>query len=342
MAASDHRSDDVAGCPDALLHSAPPESDSAREPGAQHVPVMAQRCLELLAPALTEGNPIYVDATLGLAGHASLVLDSCPRAHLIGIDRDPRALDIAAERLARFGDRVELHQAVYDEIPEVLEGRQVQGILMDLGLSSMQIDRTERGFAYAVDAPLDMRMGEEGPTAADLLNDLGRGELVRLLRRYGDERFADRIVSSVLRVRADHRIERSGELVDIIRGAVPVAAQQGGHPAKKTFQALRIAVNDELAVLERALPAAIDALAPRGRLVVMAYHSGEDRLVKNELRDQAADRAPRGMPIVPPELRARLTLLTKGAERPTDEEVAANPRAASVRLRAAERLEEAA
>ena len=221
----------------------------------------------------------------------------------------------------------------------------VQAILADLGLSSMQIDRTERGFAYRVDAPLDMRMDDTQPlTAADLLNTADAGELTRILRRFGEERFADRIARRIVAERESEPFAGSARLVRVIEQAIPAAARAagGGHPAKRTFQALRIAVNDELTALAGLLPAAIDALAPRGRLAVLAYHSGEDRLVKNALRDAATDRAPRGLPEVPAALRARLVLLTRGAERPDSDEVQVNPRAASARLRAGERIDEVA
>lgn len=315
---------------------------------AGHVPVMCTRIVELLSVPLRAPGATYVDCTLGLGGHAEAVLTACPDAHLIGIDRDRHALDAAAARLEPFGDRVALFQARYDELPEVLAEagrRRVQAILADLGLSSMQIDRAERGFAYRVDAPLDMRMDDtQQLTAADLLNTASVGELTGILRRFGEERFADRIARRIVAERATAPFTGSARLVKVIEQSIPAAARAagGGHPAKRTFQALRIAVNDELVALAGLLPAAIDALAPSGRLAVLAYHSGEDRLVKNALRDAATDRVPRGLPAVPPELRARLVLLTRGAERPDDDEVRRNPRAASARLRAAERIDEVA
>ncbi|HOQ53414.1 MAG TPA: 16S rRNA (cytosine(1402)-N(4))-methyltransferase RsmH [Micropruina sp.] len=312
-----------------------------------HVPVMCARIVELLSVPLQAADSRYVDCTLGLGGHAEAILEACPRATLIGIDRDQHALRLAGERLARFGDRVQLYQARYDELPEVLAeaGRpRVQAILADLGLSSMQIDRRERGFAYSVDAPLDMRMDDtQTLTAADLVNQASAAELSMILRRFGEERFADRIARRVVAERADEPFTTSGRLVRVIEGAIPAAARAtGGHPAKRTFQALRIAVNDELVALAGLLPAAIAALAPGGRLAVLAYHSGEDRLVKNALRDAATDRAPRGLPAVPDGLRAQLMLLTRGAERPGPDEVQVNPRAASARLRVGERIVEVA
>ena len=311
-----------------------------------HVPVMLAEVVALLTPALeptaTTPHPVLVDGTLGLAGHASALLAACPAAHLVGLDRDPQALAIAGERLAPYEDRVTLVEAVYDELPEVLArlGRpRVQGVLLDLGLSSLQIDSVERGFAYASDAPLDMRMGRSGPTAAEVLNTYPARELARVLRHHGEERFADRIARRVVQAREVEPFSRSGRLVELLRAAVPMASQKsGGHPAKRTFQALRIEVNGELAALESVLPSAVAALAVGGRIAVLAYHSLEDRPVKQVLAAGAADRAPRGLPVVPPELGPELALLTRGAQRPTEAEVAANPRAASARLRAAIRI----
>lgn len=306
-----------------------------------HVPVMVARIVEVLAPALVDGGT-YVDCTLGLAGHAQAVLSACPGARLVGIDRDADALAIARERLASFGDRVALYEAVYDELPEVLaeDGTpRVQAILADLGLSSLQIDRRDRGFAYSVDAPLDMRMTQhDGPTAADIVNTYDARALTRILRAFGEERFADRIARRIVAERDTEPFTTSGRLVAVIAEAIPAAARaSGGHPAKRTFQALRIEVNRELEALEGLLPAALDALAPGGRFAVLAYHSLEDRLVKRSFADASTDRAPRGLPVVPPELRARFQLVTRGAERPSAQEEAANPRAASARLRVIER-----
>ena len=311
-----------------------------------HVPVMAARIVELLAPALAGGGT-YVDCTLGLGGHARLVLEACPQARLVGIDRDADALAIARERLAPFGDRVALYEAVYDELPDVLaeDGTpHVQAIVADLGLSSLQIDRRERGFAYSVDAPLDMRMTQaSGPTAADVLNTYEARDLARILRTYGEERFADRIARRIVAERATEPFTTSARLVQVLTDAIPAATRAtGGHPAKRTFQALRIEVNRELEALEGLLPAALAALAPGGRFAVLAYHSLEDRLVKKAFAAATTDTAPRGLPVVPAEHRAGFRLLTRGAERPSPGEEADNPRAASARLRATERLEAAA
>ena len=314
--------------------------------GTGHVPVMAARIVELLAPALSGGGT-YVDCTLGLAGHARQILSTSPHARLIGIDRDADALAIARERLAGFGDRVALYEAVYDELPEVLaeDGTpKVQAILADLGLSSLQIDRRERGFAYAVDAPLDMRMTQSsGPTAADVVNTYSVRDLTRILRTYGEERFADRIARGLVAEREATPFTTSARLVQVIADAIPAAARHtGGHPAKRTFQALRIEVNRELEALEGLVPAALDALAPGGRFAVLSYHSLEDRLVKQAFAAASTDTAPRGLPVVPAEHRAAFRLLTRGAERPQPDEETENPRAASARLRAIERLQEVA
>lgn len=311
-----------------------------------HDPVMCDRIVELLRPALSRPGAVLVDTTLGLAGHAGALLEACPDARLIGIDRDLDAHEVATQRLGHLAGRATLVHAVYDELPDILvdQGvRRVDAILMDLGLSSLQIDRTERGFAYSVDAPLDMRMNaEDGLSAADVLNTYPPGQLVRILRRFGEEKFAERIVRAIVDERAEEPFTRSGRLVEVIARAVPAAARYtGGHPAKRTFQALRIEVNGELEALAAAVPAAIDALRVGGRLAVLSYHSLEDRLVKQAFAALATDRAPRNMPVVPHHLTAELRLLTKGAERPGADEVTTNPRAASARLRVAERTREA-
>jgi 16S rRNA (cytosine1402-N4)-methyltransferase len=314
----------------------------------RHTPVMLAEVVALLAPALDEpgdGPSILVDGTLGLAGHAEALLTACPSAHLVGLDRDPQALALAAERLARFPNRTTLVEAVYDELPDVLDDLghpRVQAVLLDLGLSSLQIDEPERGFAYAVDAPLDMRMdGKQELTAATILNTYSSRDLARILRTYGEERFADRIAKRVVAEREREPFTTSARLVEVLRDAIPMATRKtGGHPAKRTFQALRIEVNAELEALESVLPSAIDALAVGGRIAVLAYHSLEDRLVKQILSVRSHDTAPRNLPVVPPGYGPELELLTRGAQRPTDDEAETNPRAASARLRAARRIQE--
>ena len=312
-----------------------------------HDPVMRDRIVDLLCPALQRPGSVYVDGTLGLAGHARAILEACPEARLVGIDRDLDAHEVARERLGDLADRATLVHAVYDELADVLADLgigSVQAILLDLGLSSLQIDRAERGFAYRVDAPLDMRMNQSaGTTAADFLNSASAKEISQVLSWYGEERFSDRIARAVVAERERAPFTTSARLVDVISGAIPAAARHtGGHPAKRTFQALRIEVNRELAALEGVLPAGVAALAVGGRMAVLSYHSLEDRLVKRTFAAGASDRAPRNLPVVPENLKAELRLLTRGAERPTEEETAANPRAASARLRVAERVREAA
>ena len=309
----------------------------------RHVPVLLDRVVALVAPPLREPGSVLVDATLGLGGHTEAVLRHCPEAHVVGVDRDVHALRAAGDRLAPFAGRTTLVHAVYDEIPEVLADlgiRSVQGVLFDLGVSSMQLDVRERGFAYAEDAPLDMRMNDtEGITAAEVLNTYPAAELARILRSYGEEKFARQIARAIVREREKAPFDRSARLVELLREVIPAAARRtGGHPAKRTFQALRIEVNDELGVLRRAIPAAVDALAVGGRIVVMSYHSLEDRMVKQELTARSRSTAPADLPVVPEEYQPELRLLTRGAEKASAEEVAANPRAASVRLRAAERV----
>ncbi|WP_311966486.1 16S rRNA (cytosine(1402)-N(4))-methyltransferase RsmH [Arsenicicoccus cauae] len=324
------------------------QQDDARTGAAgRHVPVLRDRIVGLLSPALAEdvdgARPVYVDGTLGMGGHAEAVLTGCPRARLVGIDRDTEALRLAGERLAAFGDRVDLVHARYDEIGEVLADLGVdgvQGVLLDLGVSSLQLDEEDRGFAYRVDAPLDMRMDQStGRTAADVLNTYAHGDLARVLRTYGEERFAKQIASAVVREREIEPFSTSGRLVELLRRTIPAASQrQSGHPGKRTFQALRIEVNGELASLEAALPAAVDALAVGGRLAVLAYHSLEDRLTKQVLAAGARSTSPPDLPVELPEHAPYLRLLTRGGEEPDAEETAANPRAASARLRAAERV----
>ncbi|MCB5182586.1 16S rRNA (cytosine(1402)-N(4))-methyltransferase RsmH [Streptomyces antimicrobicus] len=313
---------------------------------SRHVPVMLQRCLDLLAPALQEPGAVVVDCTLGLGGHSEAMLRRFPEVRLIGLDRDTEALRLSAERLAPYGDRATLVHAVYDELPEVLDRLglpTVQGILFDLGVSSMQLDEADRGFAYAQDAPLDMRMDQTvGMSAAEVLNTYPAGELVRILRAYGEEKQAKRIVAAVVREREKEPFTTSARLVELIRDALPQAAKRtGGNPAKRTFQALRIEVNGELAVLERAIPAAVDRIAVGGRIAVLSYHSLEDRLVKQVFAAGAASTAPPGLPVVPEKYQPKLKLLTRGAELPTEEEIAENRRAAPARFRGVERIREA-
>ena len=283
----------------------------------RHVPVLRARIVELLAPALDRPGAIVVDGTLGMGGHAEALLDAAPAARLIGIDRDTDALALAGERLARFGTRVDLVHAVYDELPDIL-GR--------LGVERVRWLGTSMG-------------GSSGVTAAEVLNTYDRADLVRILRDYGEERFAPRVASAIVTHRARQAFATTGELVEVLETAIPQASQRtGGHPAKRTFQALRIEVNAELSTWTRALPEAIDALAVGGRIAVMSYHSLEDRITKQVLRDGSTSSAPPGIPVERPEDAPYLRLLTRGAETADATEQAANPRSASVRVRAAERI----
>jgi 16S rRNA (cytosine1402-N4)-methyltransferase len=311
-----------------------------------HIPVLLERVLELFEPALSASDAILVDTTLGLGGHADALLSAHPSLTLVGLDRDPEALARSRERLAVHGDRVHLVHAVYDELPDVLHRLgipSVAGVLMDLGVSSMQLDVASRGFAYSQDAPLDMRMDQTASlTAAEVLNTYAPGDLVRILRDYGEERFAKRIVERIVRERSVEPFTTSGRLVELLYEAVPAASRRtGGHPAKRTFQALRIEVNGELDVLRRALPLALDALRVDGRIVVEAYQSLEDRLVKQAFAALAKSRTPEGVPVELPGHGPQLRLLTRGAEQANEQQIEHNPRAASVRLRAAIRILEA-
>ncbi|MFC8502355.1 16S rRNA (cytosine(1402)-N(4))-methyltransferase RsmH [Pedococcus sp. NPDC057267] len=308
----------------------------------RHVPVLRDRIVELLAPALQEPGAVYVDGTLGMGGHAEAILERCPQARLVGVDRDTEALELAAERLAPYADRTSFVHAVYDEVDTALRDlgiHRAEAMLFDLGVSSLQLDEADRGFAYAQDAPLDMRMDQTtGITAADVLNTYDAVDLERVLREYGEERFARKIAAAVVREREAEPFDRSGRLVELLKKVVPAASQKsGGHPGKRTFQALRIEVNAELSVWAGALPRAIDALAVGGRIAVLSYHSLEDRITKRVLAEGARSSAPAGLPVELPEHAAYLRLLTRGAEEASPEEQAANPRSASVRLRAAER-----
>lgn len=319
--------------------------NARRTAGDIHVPVLRDRVVELLAPALQAPGAVMVDATVGIGGHTESILRICPGARVVGIDRDQEALGLAGDRLARFGDRFTPVHAVYDELPQVLTDLglaarlSVSAVLLDLGVSSLQLDEPERGFAYRHDAPLDMRMDQDTAiTAADVLNTYDQGDLERILRDYGEERFAKRVASAVVRGRAQEPFANSQRLVELLRSVIPAASQKsGGHPAKRTFQALRIEVNGELDALKAALPVALDALALGGRIAVLSYHSLEDRLTKQALSAGARSGTPDGLPVELPELAPYLRLLTRGAEEPTAVQVGINPRAASARLRAAER-----
>lgn len=311
----------------------------------RHVPVLLDRVLELFAPALSGKPAVVVDTTLGMGGHSDALLSAHPELTLIGLDRDPQAIEMAGKRLARHGDRVKLVNVTYDHIDEAVHDlgySHVDGVLMDLGVSSLQLDEEERGFAYSKDAPLDMRMSKgTGMTAADVLNTYSHGDLARILSTYGEERFAGKIASAVLKEREKEPFTNSGRLVELLYNVVPAASRRtGGHPAKRTFQALRIEVNGELESLRLALPAALGVLRVGGRIVVESYQSLEDRMVKQAFAELAKSKTPPGLPVELPGHGPELRLLTKGAELASEQEIEDNPRAAPVRLRAAERIGE--
>lgn len=305
----------------------------------RHVPVMLTEILDALAPSLARSGALYVDATLGMGGHTEAVLERFGEARAIGIDRDTEALRLAGERLARFGDRFEGVHAVNTEVADVLP-RPADAMLFDLGVSSLQLDELDRGFSYRADAPLDMRMDQtsDGPTAADVLNTASQDELERILKTYGEERFARKIAHAVVKEREKQPWTTSGRLVEMLRSVIPLASQrQSGHPAKRTFQALRIEVNDELRGWEQAVTSALDSLAVGGRLAVLSFHSLEDRITKRAFATASASTAPPGLPVELPEHRPEFALVTRGAAVPSEHELERNPRSASVRLRVIER-----
>jgi len=311
-----------------------------------HIPVLKERTLSLLAPALEANPAVVVDATVGMGGHAESILRRFPQVQLIGLDRDEQALTIATQRLIEFESRVRLVHAVYDEIQPVWRdtgwSRPV-GILFDLGVSSLHLDAVDRGFSYAHDAPLDMRMNaKDSLTAAAILAGYDEAHLRRIFDDYGDEKLSARYARAIIAERSVRPIERSGHLVAILQAATPAALMNSGHPAKRVFQALRIEVNSELTVLERALPEAIKLLAVTGRIVVMSYQSLEDKIVKREFARGSVADVPAGMPVVPEHHLPELRLLTRGAERAEEPERHLNPRSLPARLRAAERVREAA
>lgn len=325
-----------------------PDGAAERPASERHVPVLLDRCVGLLAPGIeagiaARGRAVVVDCTLGMGGHSEALLQRFPDLHLIGLDRDEQALALAGARLEPYSNRTDLVHAVYDEIADVVEDLGfdgIDGVLFDLGVSSLQLDERERGFAYSYDAPLDMRMDtSRGPTAADVVNEYSETELVRIIRAWGEEKFAGRIASSIVEARKVKPFATTEELVTAIRSVVPAAAARtGGHPAKRTFQALRIEVNEELDVLERAIPAAMGALHVGGRVVVMSYHSLEDKITKKHFAAGSKSSAPAGFPVELEEHKAQFKVLTRGTEKPTDQEIAENSRAASAKLRAVERI----
>lgn len=315
-----------------------------------HQPVLAARCIELLGQGIEQagqqGRALVIDGTLGLGGHSDLILQTYPQVHLIGIDRDKQALASASRRLREYSSRFTAVHATYDAIGQVAAAYEddaypLGGILMDLGVSSLQLDDVARGFSYARDADLDMRMDQSGgKTAADLLAELSDVELAKILREAGEEKFAARIAREIVRVREETPLTSSAQLVEIVREAIPAPARRtGGNPAKRTFQALRIAVNKELSILKRAIPVALDSLAPGGVMVVEAYQSLEDRIVKQAFQQVVAPSTLNGVPLAEEKT---FQLLINGAEKAGKTEISNNPRAASVRLRAITKLSEPA
>jgi 16S rRNA (cytosine1402-N4)-methyltransferase len=307
-------------------------------PAFRHQPVLLQLVVDLFTPV---PPGVVVDATVGGGGHAAALLDAHPHLSVLGLDQDPDAVAAAGARLQPFGDRAVVRRARFDQLAATLGELghdRASGALFDLGVSSPQLDRPERGFSYRGDGPLDMRMDPSQPeTAGDLVNELPVDELARILRRFGDERYATRIARAVAAARP---IRSTAELAGIVRDAIPAPARRrGGHPARRTFQALRIAVNDELAILPDALDQALDSLAPGGRCVAIAYHSGEDRIVKERFRHAATGgwTGPADLP-PPPEVRPTVTLLRRGAWKPSPDEIRTNPRAEAARARAVEKL----
>ncbi|CAB4680284.1 MAG: 16S rRNA (cytosine(1402)-N(4))-methyltransferase RsmH [Actinobacteria bacterium] len=311
---------------------------------ALHIPVALDRCIALLSPAIeSSSNPVVVDATLGMGGHTRALLLKYPQLKVIALDRDLSAIDIATTNLSDVSDRVVIVHAVYDELDLVLAKlgiSEVDGILFDLGVSSMQLDQAERGFAYSQDAPLDMRMDQSsGPTALDILSTYSYGELVRVIRNYGEEKFATKIADNVIKAREAGTLRTTKDLAEIVKNSIPAPARRtGGNPAKRTFQALRIEVNQELAVLERAMPQAISAIRIGGRLVVMSYQSLEDKIVKKALSEVVASHSPLGLPFDLPNSAASYKLVINGSEGATVAEIEINARAQSMRLRALERV----
>ena len=321
---------------------------SERPTADRHVPVMLERVLDLMAPGLEAARaagrtPVALDGTLGMGGHTEAILRRHPDTIVVGIDRDTQALRLATERLSWAGDRLRTWHGTYDEVSEALADAGVEGVdaaLYDLGVSSYQLDERERGFAYSYDAPLDMRMDPTAElTAETVVNTYPEAELRRIIRSWGEEKFAGRIAAAIVRSRAEEAFSSTGRLVEVIRGAVPAAAgKSGGHPAKRTFQALRIEVNEELDVLERALPEVMSRLNVGGRLVVMSYHSLEDRITKGQMTALATSTAPPGFPIEREEHAPVVKMLTRGVDKPTQHEIEENPRASSAKVRALEKI----
>jgi len=310
----------------------------------KHISVMRDRCVDLLAPSIeSSSTPVVVDATLGLGGHSEALLSRFPELIVIGIDRDPHALTEARQRLSAFGDRLKTSHAVFDSITDVAASHgysQLSGVLFDLGVSSMQLDETDRGFSYSHDAPLDMRMDStQAITAFEIVNHYEPGALVKILRTFGEEKFATRIVENIVKARAQAPLNSTMQLATLVKESIPAATRRtGGNPAKRTFQALRIAVNDELGAITRAIPQALDLVEVGGRVVVMSFQSLEDKIVKEFFVDASTSKSPRNLPMDLPEFAAKFSLVIKASEKASEIEQDENPRSSSVRLRAIQRV----
>lgn len=312
-----------------------------------HTPVAVDYAIEILGQSLSEKSAVLVDCTLGLGGHSEAFLEKFPSLKIIGIDRDTVALDLAAERLARFGSRVVFVHSVFSEIRDVLDElgiSSVNAILLDLGVSSMQLDEANRGFAYSFDAPLDMRMNQQDSmTAADVLNRYSENDLARIFKEFGEERHAKAIAREIVSRRKSFEFTTSSDLAALVSKIVPyIPGKSSGHPAKRVFQALRIEVNGELDILSETIPVAVKSLVVGGRILVMSYHSLEDTIVKNALVRLATSSAPLDMPVELPEHAATIRMLTKGTAVASESEKSSNPRSSSVRMRAAEKIRDAA
>lgn len=311
-----------------------------------HIPVALERAHELLAPALSHDGAVMVDGTLGMAGHTTSFLSRYANIHVVGIDRDEEARAIAKKRTEEFASRITIVADTYDRIPEALSEAgftHADAILLDIGVSSLQLDSTGRGFSYSQDADLDMRMDQgTGQTAEDIIREYPLAKLAAVFEKYGEEKLAMRYARAIVQKREEEAIVSTKQLVDILQEATPASLKHAGHPAKRVFQALRVEVNDELRLLEQALPKAIATLPVGGRILVMSYQSLEDRIVKRIFQKMSQSTAPIGLPIELPEHKPELKLLTTKAERATAEEIARNPRSRPLRLRAAERIQEAA
>ncbi|MFM1826106.1 MAG: ribosomal small subunit methyltransferase [Actinomycetota bacterium] len=307
----------------------------------QHIPVMLDRVVELLTPCLSISNPIFVDATLGLAGHTEALLNKFSNLKVIGFDRDPIALNRAKSRLEKYQNRIDFINETFDSIEKNLKELKVNAILFDLGVSSIQLDESSRGFSYAQNTNLDMRMNQNQELTAEyIINNYDAKALTKIIFEFGEEKFASRIANTIIKQRQNKKIETTFELVEIIKSCIPAPARRtGGNPAKRTFQALRIAVNNELEILENAIPQALNSLAKDGRLVVLSYQSLEDRIVKNIFKENTAttDLLP-GLPIPLKSKEKDFILLNKKAENASVEEIKNNPRATSVKLRAIQRV----